>query len=808
MKISYNWLKHYLDFDRSPEEVAETITTLGLEVEEVVSLGIAPNDKLVVGEVLEINPHPNADKLSVCKVNVGEGEPSQIVCGAKNFKVGDRVPVALVGCELADGDKTFEIKATKLRGVESCGMMCATDEIGLGGTHDGLMILNDLNPTVGAKMHELVKGDTVFEIGVLPNRPDALSHLGVARDLAAKWGLEVKLPKVPAVELKQPASFNSITIENLDDCSHYRGAVIKGVKIAPSPMWLQDFIKSVGLRPINNIVDITNFIVLGLGQPLHAFDLSKIEGGQINVRRATDGEKIVTLDEKQRSLAPSMLVIADAAKPLVVAGIMGGEDSGVTDQTTDILLEAAHFNPTLIRKTSRKLALSSDSSMRFERGIDPRGVQFAFEQAAAMIVELAGGTIEGAIVEGGQMPTPTLLETSRDFIVERLGFNLDCEQIEKPLTAFGFTLAPTSEDSWTIRVPSYRLDIERPVDFVEEVLRYYGVERIPSAKVRAIANEQSHDRIYEVRESMAERLAAMGFSECFHYSMRAPEEIEKLAGENAAAHKLAYPLSADASCMRYSLLPGLLDAVALNASRGNPAAPLFEVGHIYRADSPTSLREYLAISFVKVIEPAAESWRGPARASDFFAAKAVLENLFVGAGFKMPGVWSNPTDALWQSTHSGTAGELSKHRYNLSAGIVSLELTKAAGFDGVVLGGEILFGLNAFEKASKPSRYKPFSVFPASRRDVAVIASLQKPVGEVTADLQKIALKATGKDFELESLQLFDRYIGKGVAEGHQSLAYALNFRSMGRTLTDEEVSASFEKILEGVKATGYSVRG
>lgn len=804
MKISVNWLKKYIDFDQTPAEVAEAITRLGLEVEGVESLGVAPNELLVVGEVLTRDKHPNADKLSVCTVNVGADKPLQIVCGAQNYKVGDRVPVALVGCVLP-GD--FKIKESKLRGVDSQGMMCAPDEIGLGGSHEGLLILEG-RPALGRKVHELFSGDTILEVKATPNRSDALSHLGIARDLAAKWNLKVQLPKAPRISGKSSKDFR-ICVEDAQACPHYRGYVIRGVKVGPSPAWLQELIKAVGLRPISNVVDITNFILHGLGQPLHAFDLNKISGNELVIRRAQQGEKIKTLDGKDRVLESSMLVIADTQKPLVVAGIMGGSSSEVSAETTDLLLEAAHFNPTVIRRAARKLQLSSDSSYRFERGIDPLGVQAAAEAAVQMIVEITGGKLDGGAIVAGEPPhQEKKIALSKEFLVTQLGFDVSARDIETALKGFGFALHGKGRDAWEVTVPSYRLDIERPVDFVEEVLRFHGVDQIPAAALVLPANDAADDRLYTLTHELSRRLIALGYNECMHYTLRSRAEADNLekSSDIGALHALENPLSAEMSALRASLVPGLVEALELNRSRGNALMPLFEAGHVFRT-CEGKLYELQSIAFARVITPRAESWQKNTPAPDFFDAKAMIEALLHAAHVCGGGkaVWEGLTvDPLWQSFHSAriAVGGISS-----CAGIVNLEVTKAAGFAGTVLAGEILLPLDAFKAAPKQKRSKAFSAFPGTRRDVALIVKAETPAGEVQATLRKLALESAAGKFDLENVSLFDLYQGQGVPEGHKSLAFALHFRAMDRTLTDDEVGKAFNDLLGKLKAAGYQLR-
>ena len=816
MKISYNWLKRYLDFQKTPTEVSETITRLGLEVESVTSLGVAENPLLVVGEILSREKHPNADKLSVCKVDVGSGTPLQIVCGAPNCDAGNRVPVALVGCKLTGKNKegveeSFEIKAAKLRGVESQGMLCAPDEIGMGSDHAGLLILQD-KPALGKKVHELFAGDVVFEVAVLPNRPDALSHFGLARDLAAAWSLTLKKPSAPKIAESGAPSFKGIFIENFEDSAHYRGAIIRGVKVGPSPAWLQELLKSVGLRSISNIVDITNYFCLGFGQPMHAFDLSKIEGGELRVRRAKEGEKLKALDGKEYNLDASILTISDANKPLAIAGVMGGEASSVTNATTDILLETAVFNSTLIRKTSRKLQLSSDSSYRYERGIDPLGLEPAAELAVQMILEIAGGKLEGgALIAGKANCEPKIISVSREFLIKKLGFEVSNAEIEKALTGFGFGLKKLPEGAWEVSVPSYRLDVFRPVDLIEEVLRFFGVDKIPSSVPLLPANESRDDALYTVTRKLSQRLVALGYNECLHYTLRSKEELS-LDAAVPELHAIANPLSVEMSSLRTNLIRGLVQALELNRSRGNLLEPLFETGRVFRSRDK-ELYEVYSIAFVKVVSPAVETWRKD-QADGFFEVKSVVENLLRQAGINTDEAKWQPIDrdSFWQIGHSGY-WEIGKNEKTRSsgmavAGFINNDVLKYSGFNGAVLAGEITFSLDAFTSIAPIKRYTSFSSFPGTRRDVALIVKEETSAGEVENTLKKIVNDSLAGKFNLENISIFDLYRGAGVPEAHKSLAFALNFRAADRTLTDDEVAPVFGAILEKLKAAGYQIRG
>ncbi len=484
MKISLNWLRDYVDLTASADEICRAITFLGFEVEQVISTGAPKLDNVVVGEILTRGKHPNADKLSVCTVDVGSaGGVKTIVCGAPNCDAGNRVPVALPGAVLPGN---FVIKQSKIRGQSSDGMMCAADELGLGSDHAGLLLLTG-SPALGTPINDVLPpGDTVFDIEITPNRPDALSHLGIARELAAWFKLPLKYPQEKfrgdAGSAARPDLLRNVSVHSPEDCPLYTAHIISGIKIGPSPDWMQRRLAAVGLRPINNVVDVGNYVMLETGQPLHAFDAKKLGGNEIVVRRATEGEKLTTLDGKERTLTSQMLVIADAQKPVVVAGIMGGENSGVSADTTDLVLECAIFKRQSVRATSRKLGLSSDSSYRYERGVDPHGALEAAWRAVDLIIETAGGQIVGPVFKvGGDVPWQREIVVTHDYITEKLGFDIPADDMRAAFEALELTI--TREEAtesrgpaWTVSIPSWRDDLDRPIDLVEEVLRIYGTE--------------------------------------------------------------------------------------------------------------------------------------------------------------------------------------------------------------------------------------------------------------------------------------------------------------------------------------------
>jgi len=617
MRVSLSWLKKYVNLGAAtPAEIERVLPLIGLGVESVELKGLPQLPNIVVGEILTSAPHPNADKLSVCSVQTALNEPPrQIVCGAKNYRVGDRVPVALPGAVLP-GD--FKIKRSKLRGVESDGMMCSAKELGLGDDHGGLLIL-DARPEIGTPINNLFpEPDAVFTLEITANRGDCWSHLGVARELAAYYGQPLQVPApVTHLELRPPADGKPLAVSS-PDCPYYTAWAVHGVKIGPSPAWLKRDLEAVGLRSINNVVDVTNWVMFELGQPLHAFDTAKIRGTQINVRPAAAGEKITTLDGRERVLDPSVLVIADAERPLVVAGVMGSIDAEVDSATTAIVLESAWFQPSAVRRATRLLGLHTDSSHRFVRDVDPAGVTVAARRALDLILETAGGAlVDHAFVHGAPPRSGHVIEITPDFVRERLGFSVTDHDIRGVFERLGFHVADSAPGShWRVSVPSARGEVSRPIDLVEEFLRLHGTDKIPAAAVTVSGLDRDDDPQSTFGLRAAELLAAQGFAECTHYTLRDNAELQKWHADAVPALlSLANPLTSEMSALRPSLVPGLLDALRLNADRGNGLPKLSESGRVFR-EHEGKLYELDAVAFVLPATSGERSWRA-APAPDF-----------------------------------------------------------------------------------------------------------------------------------------------------------------------------------------------
>ena len=818
MKISYNWLKNYIDLDpveHSPEVLQEVLPLLGFDIEEIEKLGPPQLNNVVVGQVLEFEQHPDADRLRCCKVSTGkEGEVHDIVCGAKNFVQGDHVMVALPGAVLPGN---FKIKASKLRGQPSAGMMCSSKELQVGQDHDGIMIL-DQSIALGTPVNDLyTDGDTVLNLEITPNRVDVLSHIGVARELAAKFGLAVKYPEVKAstenASNGEPL-ISGVEVSSPEACPHYTTVSIKGVKVGPSPKWLKDAIEATGQRSINNVVDVTNYVLHETCQPLHAFDAAKIKGGKLVVRMASEGEKITTLDDVERKLNANMAVVADTERALVVAGVMGSVDAEVDDSTTDIVLEAAYFAPTSVRATARKLGLSSDSSYRFERGVDPKGVTYASLRAVDLILEVAGGTVDGNLIEEGSEP-PTITEVALcpDRVRKFIGFDISDQEMQSVLESLGLGVviqdATDGSPRWEVSIPSFRQDLQRDVDLIEEIIRVYGTDRIPESEVVARGISTEDHRIYTVNESVADYLTGQNFNEAYLYSLRDPEETQFFFGDGGfKVLALDNPLQSDQSHMRPSLIPGLLDVLKLNKARGTGASRFFERGHVYR-EVKGEMVELISVSFVILADQVSREWR-QREVADFYTARTLAGNILDLAGTASSKLNYNPIAEckLWQGGQSAYAGDFAKMGFEATVGLLNVATLKDRwDIDQAVIAGSVLMTPKFFERKAKRGRHSVISNQPASSKDLALIVDQAVLAGQVQNDVAKFAKKAT-QGFNCESVRVFDVYQGEGLPEGKKSLAVSMSFRAADRTLKDKEVNTAFESIQKLIaEQTDYQIR-
>ena len=811
MNVTLNWLKNYIDFELSPSELADRLTMLGVEVESVKQLG-AELEGVVVGSVGSIKPHPNADKLVLCQVDIGETEELQIVCGAPNVREGMLAPVATIGATLPIG---LTIKRAKLRGETSYGMLCSEKELGLSEDAAGLMELPTDTPLGTSISEALGLDDVVFELEITPNRPDCLSLIGVAREIRAETGNALKLPQVDfnedATDIRE---ITSVTIEAPDLCPRYAARVIRGIKVGQSPAWLQQRLESVGVGVINNIVDITNFVLMEYGQPLHAFDYHKLTENRIVVRRAAGDENLITLDEIDRELTPDMLVIADAEKPVALAGIMGGYDSEITETTSDVLLESAYFNPSSIRATAKALGISTEASYRFERGADIGAVLAALDRAAQLIAELAGGTICKGVVDvyPGQQPL-TAIQLRPERVNFILGTTLDTPKMVQILSNLGFDVKangpgnyqagegtlkksaetpkqiPSSKNPLQVTVPTFRSDVTREIDLIEEIARVYGYDNIPTTLPKGDIPIPAPNPSTEVRKHIKHFLLAAGMMEAINYSFCDPNCFDKI--RFAADHplrdvlKLQNPLSPEMSVLRTTLIPSLLENAQHNRNHQIDTIALFEIGSVFIRNSAEKEPERVTGIFAGQVGDGVYS--NPYREPDFYDIKGLVEGILEVCG--IVDYTLEKTDA--PTFHPGcNAAVLSSNRQIGIFGEAHPEVLenydlpyKAYLFD---------FDMEALvDAAIFTKRFEPISVYPKVERDLAIVVDKA-----VLSDMPTGLIYATGGEL-VESVRLFDVYEGEQVPEGKKSLAYAITYHSATETLTDKAVNTLHDKVVK-----------
>ena len=821
MNISYNWLKDYLDFDLQPDEVAAALTSIGLEtggVEEVQTIkgGL---EGLVIGEVLTCEEHPNSDHLHITTVNVGGAEPLQIVCGAPNVAAGQKVVVAVNGTKLYDGDECFTIKRSKIRGVESNGMICAEDEIGIGTDHAGIIVL-PADAVVGtpAKEYYNVKSDYVLEVDITPNRVDATSHFGVARDLAAYLKqngkpANLKRPSVDAFKIDDEVPAIEVVVENKEACLRYSGITIKNVTVKESPEWLQNRLKVIGLRPINNVVDITNYILHGVGQPLHSFDADKIKGNKVVVRSATEGAKFVTLDGVERTLTDRDLMICNVEEPMCIAGVFGGLDSGVTEQTKNVFLESATFHPTWIRKTARRFGLNTDASFRYERGLDPNQTVEVMKRAALLIQEVAGGTITGAIQDIYPVPVaPYRVELTYDKVNTLIGKVIPVETVKSILESLEMKIVSETAEGLVIDVPVYRIDVQRDVDVIEDILRIYGYDNVEfSDNVKSNLSYQTPtDRSYKLQNLISEQLCGCGFNEILNNSLTRSAYYDNLS-TYPVSHcvMLMNPLSADLNCMRQTLLFGGLESVEHNAKRKNGNIRFFEFGNCYDynidhkkegetlAEFSEDYRLGLWVSGSRVDN----NWAHPNEKSSVYELKAYVENILVRLGVNLQKViFGNLANDIYSAGLSITT---SSGRQLGTMGIVSPKICKELDIETDVYYAELSWTLLMKEIKKSKVTFSEISKFPAVKRDLALL--LEKNVQ--FAEIEKIATESERK--LLKDVALFDVYEGKNLPAGKKSYAVSFYLQDEGKTLNDKQIDAIMKKIQTNLEQKlGAQLRG
>ena len=820
MNISYNWLKEYVDFDLTPEEVAAALTSIGLEtgsVEEVQTIkgGL---EGLVIGEVLTCIPHPNSDHMHVTTVNLGQGEPVQIVCGAPNVAAGQKVVVATLGAKLYDGDECFTIKKSKLRGVESNGMICAEDEIGIGTDHAGIIVLPaDAVPGTLAKDYYNIKSDYVLEVDITPNRVDGTSHFGVARDLAAYLKqngkpTELKRPSVDAFKIDDETPAIEVIVENTEACPRYSGVTIKGVTVKESPEWLKNRLNIIGLRPINNVVDVTNYVLHEMGQPLHSFDAGKVTGDKVIVKTMPEGTKFVTLDGVERTLTDRDLMICNTEEAMCIGGVFGGLDSGVTEQTTDVFLESACFHPTWIRKTARRFGLNTDASFRFERGLDANNTIYVLKRAALLIQEVAGGKITGSIQDIYPNPVqPYTVELTYNKINSLIGKDIPVETVKSILASLEMEIVSETTEGLTIHVPVYRIDVQRDVDVIEDILRIYGYNNIEfSDSVKSnLSYKTATDRSYDLQNLISEQLCGSGFNEIMNNSLTRSAYYDELT-TYPVSHcvMLMNPLSADLNGMRQTLLFGGLESIEHNVKRKNGNIRFFEFGNCYdynvekkREDATLAeFSEDYRLGLWVCGDRVENSWAHADEKATVYELKAYVENILIRLGVNLKKVvFGNLSNDMYST---GVSITTTSGRELGTFGIVNRKICKAMDIDFEVYYAELSWTLLMKETKKNKVTFSEISKFPAVKRDLALL--LDKSVQ--FAEIEKIAEESERK--LLKEVSLFDVYEGKNLPAGKKSYAVSFYLQDETKTLNDKQIDAIMQKIRKNLESKlGASLR-
>ncbi len=812
MNISYNWLKKFIDFDLSPLELADALTSIGLEVGGVEEIQAIKGglEGLVIGEVLTCEPHPNSDHMHVTNVNLGTGEPVQIVCGAPNVAAGQKVIVATIGTKLYDGDDCFTIKKSKLRGIESCGMICAEDEIGIGTDHSGIIVLPD-DAVVGmpAKDYYNIKSDYVLEVDITPNRADACSHYGVARDLYAyltQRGIQTSLhkPSVDDFKVDNHDLDINVTIVNSEACPRYAGITIKGVTVKESPEWLQNDLRMIGLRPINNIVDITNYILFAYGHPMHCFDADKIKGNQVIVKCMPEGTPFVTLDGVERKLSSRDLMICNAEEPMCIGGVFGGLESGTTEETKNVFLESAYFHPTWIRKTARRHGLSTDASFRYERGIDPNNTIYILKLAAMMVKELAGGEISSEIKDVSCKDFPPFrVELTYQRVNELIGKNIPVEAVKSIVKSLEMDIVAETAEGLTLDVPQYRVDVQRDCDVIEDILRIYGYNNveIPTTLKSSLVAETETDKSNKLQNLVAEQLVGAGFNEIMNNSLTKAAYYDDLTSYPAKnLVRLMNPLSSDLNVMRETLLFGGLETIARNANHKNPDLKLFEFGNCYyyreekrneeKALAPYSESYHLALWLTGKDKQG--SWIHADEDNNAYMLKAYVENILGRVGLHMRDltIENLSTDIYASAVVIKTQGG----KRLAMIGTVTRKLLKQFDIDNAVYFADINWIEVMRSIRSLKVSFKELPKFPAVRRDLALL--VEKNVQ--FAQIEKLVFDADRK--LVKSVNLFDVYEGKHLEAGKKSYAISITLQDENQTLNDKVIDKVMQKIIKSLE--------
>ncbi len=826
MNISYNWLKEYVDFDLSAQEVADALTSEGLEVGSVEEVQTIKGglQGLVVAEVLTCEAHPNSDHMHITTVNIGEAEPVQIVCGAANVAAGQKVIVATLGTKLYDGDECFTIKKSKLRGVESNGMICAEDEIGIGNDHSGIIVLpNDAVVGTPAAEYYNIKSDYVIEVDITPNRADACSHYGVARDLYA-WLVQngyktsIHHPSDEAFAVDNNDLEIAVDVQNSEACPRYAAVTVTGCEVKESPDWLKDKLRTIGLRPINNIVDITNYIMMAYGQPLHCFDADMIDGKKVVVKTMPDGTPFVTLDGEEHKLSDRDLAICNANAPMCIAGVFGGKGSGTYETTKNVLFESAYFNPTWIRKSARRHGLSTDASFRFERGIDPNGQIYALKQAAILAKELAGGKVSMQIKDVYPNPISDFkVSVEYKYINDLIGKEIPAETVKSIVRSLEMQILSETAEGLELQVPAYRVDVQRPCDVVEDILRIYGYNNveIPTSVNSCLAIKGDIDKSNKLQNLVAEQLVGCGFNEILNNSLTKAAYYDNLASfksENLV--RVINPLSTDLNVMRQTLLFGGMESIAHNVNRKSSNLKFFEFGNCYYfhaenkcADIIPGVSKSTEPEVIKhVLDAYSEdyhmalwltgkkvsgSWAHADEASSIYELKAYVLNIFVRLGINMASlvVVDGKSDIFSKSVEIQNRGG----KVLAVFGIVSKKLQKAFDIANEVYYADINWKLAMKAIKNNKVSYKEISKFPAVSRDLALLVDKNVEF----AAIEDIAYKCEKK--LLKDVKLFDVYEGKNLEAGKKSYAVNFTLQDEQKTLNDKQIDAIMNKIIDAL---------
>ncbi len=829
MNISYKWLKRYIDFSLSPKELAASLTSLGLEcdqVEEVESIRGGLRG-IVIGKVLTCELHPNSDHLHITTVDLGNGNIQQIVCGAPNVAAGQTVVVATVGTTLYDGDKEFQIKKSKIRGVESNGMICAEDEIGIGESHAGIIVISEeVAPGTPAAEYFNVESDYCLEVELTPNRVDAASHYGVARDLKALFTrenfgqegapqeIELRLPSVASFKSDRADGAVSITVEDAQGAPRYSGITIRGVEVKESPEWLRNLLITIGQRPINNIVDITNFILNGIGQPMHCFDLAKVKGEKIVVRTCEEGTKFVTLDGVERTLNGADLMICNAEEPMCIAGVFGGLDSGVTAETRDVFIESAYFNPTRVRRTARRHGLNTDASFRYERGADPNITVYAAQLAACLIKELAGGEICGDIIDINPTPVDAAsIDLSLSYCASLIGKEIPEELIIAILRALEIEVQkdPENADVLHLRVPAYRVDVTRPCDVVEEILRVYGYNNVEfGTEMHAnLSPKGDTDLSYELQQRVSDRLSGEGFMEILNNSLTSVsyyEKSEQMPLDRCV--KVMNPLSSDLGVMRQTLLFGGLESIAHNINRKAENLRFYEFGNVYSHNPEKEITvekplapfsEHMELALWLTGDFILPSWNRKAVEASVFDLKGIVQNIFVVLGLPEGAlVYTQDTDEFFSArlniaTRQGRRiGEL---------GILRHELLRRFDIDREVVYASLDWNAIFRLVAGHNVTFSPLPKTQPVRRDLALLIDKDVTFASIAETVRKADRKL------LKEVTLFDVYEGKNLPAGKKSYGIAITLQDDEKTLNDRQIDAVMQKVIKALENNGAQLR-